>query len=68
VNEHNGWVPRDFLLEPWEKEAITSPALVVEVDVVFLRIAYPRRRRYDGSIHLKNKDDRISVAYALCAN
>jgi transposase-like protein len=20
VNEHNGWVPRDFWLEPWEKE------------------------------------------------
>jgi hypothetical protein len=22
VNEHNRWVPRDFWLEPWEKEAI----------------------------------------------
>jgi hypothetical protein len=22
VNEHNGWVPRDFWLEPWEKEAM----------------------------------------------
>ncbi len=22
VNEHNGWVPRDFWLEPWEKEAV----------------------------------------------
>ena len=22
VNEHNGWVPRDFWLDPWEKEAI----------------------------------------------
>ena len=22
VNEHNGWVPRDFWLEPWEKDAI----------------------------------------------
>jgi putative transposase len=22
VNGHNGWVPRDFWLEPWEKEAI----------------------------------------------
>ena len=22
VNEPNGWVPRDFWLEPWEKEAI----------------------------------------------
>jgi hypothetical protein len=22
VNEHNGWVPRDFWLEPWEKTAI----------------------------------------------
>ena len=22
VNEHNGWVPRNFWLEPWEKEAI----------------------------------------------
>ena len=20
VNEHNGWIPRDFWLEPWEKE------------------------------------------------
>ena len=24
VNEHNGWVPRDFWLERWEKEAIIS--------------------------------------------
>ena len=22
VNEHNCWIPRDFWLEPWEKEAI----------------------------------------------
>jgi hypothetical protein len=22
VNEHNGWIPRDFWLEQWEKEAI----------------------------------------------
>jgi hypothetical protein len=22
VNERNGWIPRDFWLEPWEKEAI----------------------------------------------
>ena len=22
VNEHNGWIPRDFWLQPWEKEAI----------------------------------------------
>ncbi|HTS57948.1 MAG TPA: transposase, partial [Terriglobales bacterium] len=22
VNQHNGWIPRDFWLEPWEKEAI----------------------------------------------
>jgi hypothetical protein len=21
VNEHNGWVPRDFWLEAWEKQA-----------------------------------------------
>jgi putative transposase len=24
VNEHNGWVSRDFWLEPWEKEAIVG--------------------------------------------
>jgi len=24
VDEHNGWVPRDFWLEPWEKEAIIA--------------------------------------------
>ena len=24
VNEHNGWIPRDFWLERWEKEAIIS--------------------------------------------
>jgi putative transposase len=24
VNEHNGWVPRDFWLEDWEKQAITG--------------------------------------------
>jgi hypothetical protein len=22
VNEHNGWIPRDFWLAPWEKQAI----------------------------------------------
>ena len=25
VNEHNGWVPRDFWLEDWEKQAIMTP-------------------------------------------
>ena len=24
VNEHNGWVPRDFWIEPWESEAIVA--------------------------------------------
>src|SRR6266481_3687755 len=24
VNEHNGWVPRDFWLEEWEKQAIIA--------------------------------------------
>jgi hypothetical protein len=24
VNEHNAWVPRDFWLEEWEKQAITG--------------------------------------------
>jgi len=24
VNEHNGWIPRDFWLEDWEREAIVS--------------------------------------------
>ncbi len=24
VNEHNGWVPRDFWLEDWEKQAIVN--------------------------------------------
>ena len=24
VNEHNGWIPRDFWLEQWEKEAIVA--------------------------------------------
>jgi len=24
VNEHNGWVPRDFWLEPWERDAIIA--------------------------------------------
>jgi hypothetical protein len=24
VNEHNGWIPRDFWLEQWEKEAIIN--------------------------------------------
>ena len=24
VNEHNGWVPRDFWLEDWEKQAISG--------------------------------------------
>jgi len=27
VNEHNGWIPRDFWLEDWEKEAIIKYAL-----------------------------------------
>ncbi len=24
VNEHNGWIPRDFWLEEWEKQAIVE--------------------------------------------
>jgi hypothetical protein len=24
VNEHNGWIPRDFWLEDWEKQAIVK--------------------------------------------
>jgi len=24
VNEHNGWIPRDFWLEPWEREAVLA--------------------------------------------
>ena len=24
VNEHNGWIPRDFWLEDWEKRAIVD--------------------------------------------
>jgi hypothetical protein len=24
VNEHNGWIPRDFWLEDWEKQAIIA--------------------------------------------
>jgi transposase InsO family protein len=24
VNEHNGWIPRDFWLEPWERDAIVD--------------------------------------------
>jgi putative transposase len=24
VNEHNGWIPRDFWLEDWEKKAIVD--------------------------------------------
>jgi hypothetical protein len=27
VNEHNGWVPRDFWLEDWEKQAIIGSRL-----------------------------------------
>jgi putative transposase len=27
VNEHNGWVPRDFWLEDWEKQAIIGSHL-----------------------------------------
>ena len=28
ANEHNGWVPRDFWLEDWEKQAIVGVPLV----------------------------------------
>jgi putative transposase len=24
VNEHNGWIPRDFWLEDWERQAIIA--------------------------------------------
>jgi putative transposase len=24
VNEHNGWIPRDFWLEPWERQAVLA--------------------------------------------
>ena len=33
VNEHNGWIPRDFWLQPWEKEAIIMTPKAVEADI-----------------------------------
>ena len=32
VNEHNGWVPRDFWLEDWEKQALTF--MMLDTDIV----------------------------------
>jgi putative transposase len=29
VNEHNGWVPRDFWLQPWEKQAIIIAGVIL---------------------------------------
>ena len=39
VNEHNGWVPRDFWLEEWEKQAIIgfhlkNPFMMLDADIV----------------------------------
>src|SRR5262249_24861629 len=37
VNEHNGWVPRDFWLEDWEKQAIINVHLKNPLEGVSLR-------------------------------
>jgi hypothetical protein len=33
VNEHNGWVPRDFWLEDWEKQAIIGAGRLSAPDI-----------------------------------
>ena len=36
ANEHNGWIPRDFWLEQWEKEAILDFHLKNPLEVLVL--------------------------------
>ena len=63
VNEHNGWIPRDHWLQPWEKDAIIkfrlanlSPRLIA---------AYDRQRtrkgRNDLQAALRHFNDRENV-------
>ena len=57
MNEHNGWVPRDFWLEDWEKQAIIrfhlkNPLegyrrltfMMLDADIVAVPLATSRRR------------------------
>jgi len=39
VNEHNGWIPRDFWIEPWERDAIVA-YYVDHADNGYRRVTY----------------------------
>jgi hypothetical protein len=69
VNEHNGWVPRDFWLELWEKEAIIdfhlkNPAISRHKDMLAGRQQEIQADR-DGKLeaareHRKNRRQRAA--------
>ena len=52
VNEHNGWVPRDFWLEDWEKQAVLgflrrqAGAMAVQVWWPQIAVEYSRQPRF----------------------
>ncbi len=68
ANEHNGWVPRDFWLEEWEKQAIVGFHLKnplekkvnIPMDVV-IQPHRPRRHRVPILMECKSAGDFTNV-------
>ena len=48
VNEHNGWVPRDFWLEDWEKQAIIAFHFEEPAGRLSAADVHDARRRHRG--------------------
>ena len=57
VNEHNGWVPRDFWLQPWEKQSIIRYYLDHPLEG-YRRLGIPDDAdRYSGHADHRFRDD-----------
>jgi len=60
VNEHNGWVPRDFWLEDWEKQAIIGFHLKNPLEG-YGRLTF---MMLDADIVAVSSDERLAGAWA----
>ena len=67
INEHNGLIPRDFWLEPWEREAIVGFALDHPLEG-YRRLTFMMLDRDRGGLSCLNNDWRflsdVSAGYA----
>ena len=72
MNEHNGWVPRDFWLEDWEKQAIVGFHLKNPLEgyrrLTFMMLDADYRAlaiKSDGQVQLRSRNDKdFTLRYA----